>query len=179
MRLCLCIVLALSTLLTGCAYSKLDNERYRYHPMGWGGGHEVKAVSADVYSVVYAGTNHPSWETVQTFWLYRAATLAREKGVWGFQILSLNPALSSGKYINPKATSPCDIVATFGNFNYPSYRGTIRLVSEPSLATSTQSYSASLLLAAIEPYVTGSERCPTGNVIPHEKPYLVPAKAGG
>jgi len=52
------------------------------------GGFEVKDLGQDVYRVRFDGNGYTTRETVQTYWLYRCAQLAVEKGFTGFEILS-------------------------------------------------------------------------------------------
>jgi hypothetical protein len=55
---------------------------------GLTGGFAVKELGQDVYRVSFQGNGFTSRETVQTYWLYRCAELALEKGFTGFEILS-------------------------------------------------------------------------------------------
>jgi hypothetical protein len=52
------------------------------------GGFDVKELRPDVYRVSFQGNGLTSQESVQTYWLYRCAGLALEKGFAGFEILS-------------------------------------------------------------------------------------------
>jgi hypothetical protein len=52
------------------------------------GGFSVKELRPDVYRVGFQGNGLNSQESVQTYWLYRCAGLALEKGFAGFEILS-------------------------------------------------------------------------------------------
>ncbi len=52
------------------------------------GGFDIKDLGQDVYRVRFSGNGYTTRETVQTFWLYRNAELAIEKGFTGFEILS-------------------------------------------------------------------------------------------
>jgi len=52
------------------------------------GGFDIKELGQDVYRVRFSGNGYTSRETVQTYWLYRNAELAIERGFTGFEILS-------------------------------------------------------------------------------------------
>jgi hypothetical protein len=52
------------------------------------GGFDAKELREDVYRVSFGGNGYTSTETVQTYWLYKCADLALEKGYYGFEILS-------------------------------------------------------------------------------------------
>ncbi|QOZ76639.1 hypothetical protein XH83_14965 [Bradyrhizobium sp. CCBAU 53351] len=52
------------------------------------GGSDVKELRADVYRVSFQGNGYTTRESVQVYWLYRAAQLALEKGFAGFEVLS-------------------------------------------------------------------------------------------
>jgi hypothetical protein len=157
---------------TGCS-TTLGTKYFKYHAMGWGGGHEIKSIGQDRYSVVYAGTDKPTAETVQTYWLYRASTLAIETGFWGFEILELDSPLVLTRYREANAKNDCDFAWYPGSFNYPAYRGVVQLVKSPPQARSSRIFGAEELLRAVRPYVDGDKKCPDGNVYPHEKPYLM------
>lgn len=74
------LVLAAAACLAACAT--------KYAEEGFIGGSDVKELGQDVYRVKFSGNGYTSRETVQTYWLYRSATLALEKGYTGFEILS-------------------------------------------------------------------------------------------
>jgi hypothetical protein len=52
------------------------------------GGFDVKELRPDVYRVSFQGNGLTTQESVQTYWLYRCAGLALEKGFAGFEVLS-------------------------------------------------------------------------------------------
>jgi len=52
------------------------------------GGFAVTEVRQDVWRVSFEGNGYTNKETVQTYWLFRSAQLAVEKGYDGFEILS-------------------------------------------------------------------------------------------
>jgi hypothetical protein len=59
-----------------------------YAPTGITGGFDAKELREDVYRVSFSGNGYTTNETAQTYWLYRCAELALEKGYYGFEILS-------------------------------------------------------------------------------------------
>jgi hypothetical protein len=59
-----------------------------YQQQGITGGSDVKELRSDVYRVSFQGNGYTSRESVQVYWLYRAAQLAVEKGFAGFEVLS-------------------------------------------------------------------------------------------
>ena len=52
------------------------------------GGFDVKELRPDVYRVSFQGNGITTQESVQTYWLYRCAGLALEKGFAGFEVLT-------------------------------------------------------------------------------------------
>jgi hypothetical protein len=73
-------VAAAALLLAACATP--------YTESGILGGFDAKEFREDVYRVSFGGNGYTSTETVQTYWLYKCADLALEKGYYGFEILS-------------------------------------------------------------------------------------------
>ena len=59
-----------------------------YTEQGLIGGFDVKELRPDVFRVSFQGNGFTTRESVQTYWLYRCAQLALEKGFTGFEILS-------------------------------------------------------------------------------------------
>jgi len=59
-----------------------------YSQEGFIGGFDAQQLREDVYRVRYSGNGYTSQETAQTYWLYRCAELALEKGYPAFEILS-------------------------------------------------------------------------------------------
>jgi hypothetical protein len=59
-----------------------------YTQQGLIGGFDVKELRPDVFRVSFQGNGFTTRESVQTYWLYRCAQLALEKGFTGFEILS-------------------------------------------------------------------------------------------
>jgi hypothetical protein len=59
-----------------------------YAERGLTGGFDVKELRPDVFRVSFQGNGFTTRESVQTYWLYRCAELALEKGFKSFEILS-------------------------------------------------------------------------------------------
>jgi hypothetical protein len=76
----LLVLAAVAATLAACAT--------QYAPEGFTGGFDVKDLGQDVYRVRFSGNGYTTKETAQTYWLYRSAELALEKGFTGFEILS-------------------------------------------------------------------------------------------
>jgi hypothetical protein len=95
----LLVLAAVAVTLAACATP--------YVQEGLTGGFDVKDLGQDVYRVRFGGNGYTSRETVQTYWLYRSAELALEKGFTGFEILSdisfvmRRPALDDDRWEAP------------------------------------------------------------------------------
>ncbi|WP_249140620.1 CC0125/CC1285 family lipoprotein [Bradyrhizobium manausense] len=59
-----------------------------YQQQSFTGGSDVKELRPDVFRVSFQGNGYTTRESVQVYWLYRAAQLAVEKGFAGFELLS-------------------------------------------------------------------------------------------
>src|SRR5690554_3761321 len=59
-----------------------------YQASGLTGGYSEKEIEPGIWRVTFSGNGHANYETVQTYWLYRSAEVAMEKGYDGFEILS-------------------------------------------------------------------------------------------
>src|SRR5258706_2570344 len=66
--------------LTGCATE--------YQSRNLSGGYREEQSGPDTWFIGFSGNGYTTRETVQTFWLYRAAELTLQKGYDGFQIVS-------------------------------------------------------------------------------------------
>jgi len=80
MRVLVGLVALAATALASCATS--------YKPEGLGGGFRTLELRPDVVRVTFTGNGYTTKETAQTYWLYRCAELAIEKGYAGFEVLS-------------------------------------------------------------------------------------------
>ena len=59
-----------------------------YQPSSFTGGFETLELRPDAWRITFSGNGYTTKETAQTYWLYRSADLALEKGYDGFEILS-------------------------------------------------------------------------------------------
>ncbi len=174
--------------LAGCATS--------YAPMQLTGGYQEKELQPGVWRVTFAGNGYTTRETVQTFWLYRSAELAKAKGFDGFRILTpMN--LAAVRALRPAdADAPATIIRVHGgggghggggHYTYYSYSyrlapkpvlsGDIELIRKPILTVPGRIFDASALLITLDPYVKG--RLCGSNVCPHAHVYLHPAPLPG
>ena len=59
-----------------------------YQKAGLTGGFVETDLGKNAWRVTFSGNGYTSYETVQTFWLYRCCEIALDKGFDGFEILS-------------------------------------------------------------------------------------------
>lgn len=169
-RLCAVVMLG----LTSCASP--------YDSSGLTGGYSDQQLEPGIWRVRYGGNGYTTPETVQTFWLYRCAELAKEQGYDGFEILS-NLQLTS---LDRRGADTAHLkVLTHGGggggaFIYiapgmpkPWIEGDIRLLKAPFTVNVPKVFDAGALLAALQPIVKG-KLCDLGNVCPHVHHYLIP-----
>ncbi len=142
--------------LGGCA-SPYANE-------GWTGGYTEQQLEPNIWRVVFSGNGFTTRETVQTFWLYRAAETTLAKGYDGFEIVSdarlvsARPLLQTVQYYYPDVAKP-------------SFAADIRLLKRPLSGSPPAVFDAAALKAALEPIVHG-KLCDSGNICPHPHTYL-------
>jgi hypothetical protein len=153
--------------LSGCATG--------YGSNGLNGGYEQRELEPGTWRVTFEGTGFTELETVQTFWLYRAAELTVQKGYDGFQILS-PIQLTSGSQIIP-GTSGAQLydAQVFFTPNIPRKRlvADIKMLKAPVTNAPPKVFGAAKLLKELEPYVKGM-LCDYSNVCPHSHSYLRP-----
>lgn len=170
-------VLALALLLAGCATP--------YEPAtALAGGYSDTEVAPGVWHISFVGGPSTNHETAQTYWLYRAAELALQKGYDGFEVLT--PMIWSGAARRPVRLAlegvivGPTVIAPMGTIELPSdtmagqVAGDIRLVKRPSTPAPPKLFDAAALKAALDPVVLG-QKCDGGNVCPHAHQYLHPA----
>lgn len=157
------------TLLAGCASS--------YGSAGMTGGYTEKELEPGILRVVFGGNGYTNAETAQTFWLYRCAELALERGYDGFEILSPINLTSS--------TTGDSVEALLWQAQYvyvpmymesspkPTLQADIRLIKKPFEVAPPRVFDAAALKAELEVYVKG-QKCDNGNVCPHVHRYLYP-----
>lgn len=176
-----CAVLILG--LSGCASP--------YDSSGLTGGYIEQQLEPGIWRVRFGGNGFTTPETVQTFWLYRCAELARQQGYDGFEILS-NIQLTSfdvrgfdNHVYYDRGADTAHLILTHGGggggafiFIAPSspkpwIEGDIRLLRAPFAVNVPKVFDAGALIAALQPLVKG-KLCDSGNVCPHVHHYLMP-----
>lgn len=172
----LLFVSTLLVVLSGCTtgYQRLG-------PMTMTGGFKEVDLGKNVYRVYFGANGYTSRETCQTFWLYRCAELALEKGFDGFEIISdvrLSKAVSveeafgmPERLFEPAQYIP--IIIPMDDSNKPFMEADILLLKGPIEPSPPRVFDASKLKEALEPHV----REPIDkrkNVKPHIHDYLLP-----
>lgn len=161
--------------LSGCATPMQKSGFWN----GVGGGYSEKQIQDDLWRVGYTGNGFTTYETVQTYWLYRCASLAGERGYAGFEILSdvrLTLSLPASEWTGEAHMEKSHAVYTpifvpGGASNFPVLEADIRLLKEPVVSERPKRYNAAELKAALEPIVNG-KKCGGGNVCPHAHEYV-------
>jgi hypothetical protein len=163
------VALVLSAvILAGCSVSP-------YPKSTIGGGYSETQLEPGVWRVRYWASRHASSETVQTYWLERAAELTGEQGFEGFEIIS-NVHLSA----KPDQPAFPEIQIAAASFIYvpatpsePSreLEADIRLLHHPFATRRMRTFDAAKLLTALEPFVKGP-KCNNDNVCGHLHRYL-------
>lgn len=159
-----------------------------YQRMGLTGGYAENQLDPSTWHVKFLGNGFTSPETVQTFWLYRCATLTLEKGHQGFEIMTpmafnwmrIAPGSiavrtgGGGGFAGAISASLPDVLGQMaGNAaaaRSPTMEGDIHMVDQPFTATPGKVFDALALKTLLEPLVTGKQ-C-GGNVCPHPHTYL-------
>lgn len=148
----------------------------------WGGYDEAE-VSPGVWTILFAGNGYTTRETVQAFWLYRAAELTMAHGYSGFEVVSdihlvsaPGPMFGAAEADEPVRLIPVSEGTTFlpeggAPIDKPFLRARIRMLHSV-LADPPHVFDAAALKAALEPVVKGP-LC-GGNVCPHVHLYLRP-----
>jgi hypothetical protein len=163
--------------LAGCATP--------YQSSGATGGFKELQLQTDIWRVSYSGNGYTTYETVQTYWLYRCAELARSQGFDGFQVLSdVRFARSSQlDLIGLRGESPYPLLIAAGgpvyipiytpsNRQFPAITADIKLLKKPFEHNPPKIFDADILKDALEKYVMG-EKCDR-NVCPHVHEYVFP-----
>ena len=129
----------------------------------------------------YGGDRWHTRETVQAFWLYRAAKLTLTQGHDGFAVLQ-DDALADAEEPFPAdsvqvaALTPIFIFIPMGGGSTappppPVIAGDIQLLRAPIAARPRKVFDARRLQAALTPLVNGP-RCTGENICPHRRGYL-------
>lgn len=140
-------------------------------------GSTDKEMEPGIWRVTMRGNGYTTYETIQTYWLYRCAELALEKGYDGVEVLSgiqlTRPLAQPG--IQVAATSRPVYIPMYIPSGpprpVPSLSADVRMLKQPFEPVTGRIFSAAALKAALEPYVKG-EKCSQGNVCPHVHTYL-------
>ena len=169
-----------AAVLAGCATP--------YQSSGATGGFKELKLQPDIWRVSYSGNGFTTYETVQTYWLYRCAELARSQGFDGFQVLSDVRFVRSNQLdpIGLRGESPYPLLAAAGGPIYipiytpsgrqfPAITADIKLLRKPFEHNPPKVLDASILRDALEKYVMG-EKC-DGNVCPHVHGYVLPVES--
>jgi hypothetical protein len=152
-----------------------------YQESGLGGGYTQKEIEPGVWRVAFSGNGHTTRETVQTYWLYRCAELAQEKGFDGFEVMP-GVEFIRGKVYGTRSTHPLlhearggfiYVPMYSGPSNFPSFEGDIRLVKKPFEPVAPKIFDAATLKSSLEKYVKG-DKCEKSNVCPHMHRYVYP-----
>ncbi|HYM18447.1 MAG TPA: hypothetical protein VEU06_07785 [Micropepsaceae bacterium] len=155
--------------LAGCATE--------YQSRNFSGGYSEQQSGPDTWFIGFSGNGYTTRETVQTFWLYRAAELTLQKGYDGFQIMSPVGLISLPEGMNAQGNAALyEISAAPGAMlQYvqfkPSIGGNIRMLMKPLRANPPRIFDARALKDELEPIVKGM-LCDNGNVCPHVHGYL-------
>jgi hypothetical protein len=161
------VSLALALVLSGCATG--------YQPHSWTGGYSEIQRAPDIWRIMFAGNANVTSETVQTYWLYRAAEVTIEKGYDGFKIITpMVLASNSGdeNYLFRISHLNLAIPVYLPDPNKPVIVADIRLLKKPIVARPPKVFDAASLKATLEPLVKG-QLC-NDNVCPHVHTYLMP-----
>jgi hypothetical protein len=142
-----------------------------YSSEGLTGGYSDKQLEPTIWRIEFAGNGDTTDETVETYWLYRAAEVTLANGFDGFKVLSnilligvpLRVAANGAIFIPiPMYTAP-----TYK----PSLSGNIKLLKLPFEAVPGEVFNAADLRKQLDPCVNGP-KCDKGNVCPHTHPYV-------
>ena len=147
-----------------------------YNARGLTGGWEERQTKPDTWWVSYRGNGYTSRETVQTYFLFRAAELTLAQGYDGFELSRGTYLVESEQDFPPyriAATTyvPIIIPSTGRAVEFPTTDGTITMLRGPVVFEKERVFDARKLKAALEPLVHGP-KCDMGNICPHEHRYL-------
>lgn len=153
-----------------------------YQKNGMTGGFTEVQLKDDIWRIKFGGNGYTTYETVQTYWLFRCSELAIEKGYDGFEILSNIPLASNLKQylalqdgFHPVASYVPIYIPMDSGTRFPAIEGDIRLIKKPFESSPPKIFDATNLKSALEPLVKG-DKCSVnqtaGNVCPHVHEYL-------
>lgn len=144
------------------------------------GGFFQRQISENVWQVEYSGNAYTTEETVQSYWLYRAAELTLEQGYDGFRIDSRVEL--AGRLANmqpaqyPAGEAQLTPIVQRGFDGKPFMIASITLLRAPLPDEPRRVFDARALRTFLDPLVNG-EKC-GGNVCPHVHRYLFPGFGG-
>lgn len=169
------VIAALSLIvLCGCATP--------YDAEGPTGGYSETELEPGIWRVQFLANIHTNRETVQTYWLYRAAELTLQKGFDGFEIISPIQLGSGSAKSGDQAAQLIPAAAVFipipvplygQNVQIPVIIADIRLLKKPFAVAPPKIFDADALKTELDPHVKG-KLC-DGNVCPYVHHYLMPA----
>lgn len=154
--------------LSGCATA--------YQSSGATGGFVEKHLEDDVYKMYFGGNGYTTRDTVQTYWLYRCADFALQKGYDGFKILSpiqlsmvLDKLPAASRDQSVRKASMIFIPVDSGP--KPSIEADVQFLKGEIDHQPPKVFDAELLREQLHPLVFG-KKCEMENVCPHVKKYL-------
>jgi hypothetical protein len=146
-----------------------------YQKSSLGGGYSEKELEPGWWRVRY-WAGWADRETVQTYWLERAAELTIEQGYQGFEVLQtmrLSDAPDEPQRLPVKIAAGAvfiPIIVPEGP-PPPEIEGDIHLLHQPFTPQPLRVFDAQKLLEALAPYVKGP-KCKGNVVCPHHHRYL-------
>lgn len=143
--------------LSACASSYADGNGR------WTGGFFTEKVGQDRWIVEYSANGYTTYETAQTYWLYRCAELALEQGYDGFEIVG------SLQLSAPQEQSLV-MQVIYQDPSKPNLVEVVRLLRAPVEYVPGRVFDARVLKDFLRPHVEG-EKCGS-NVCPHVHEYL-------
>jgi len=143
--------------LSACASSYADGNGR------WTGGFFTEKVGPDRWIVEYSANGYTTYETAQTYWLYRCAELALEQGYDGFEIVG-SLQLSSLR------EEPLVVPVVYDDPSKPNLVEVVRLLRAPVEYVPGRVFDARVLKDFLRPHVEG-DKCGS-NVCPHVHEYL-------
>lgn len=168
------LVLLLASALSACSTP--------YGPNAIFGGYSEKEIEPGIWRVRFSGNGYTTRETVQTYWLYRCAELAIEKGFDGFEIVS-NIRLTATPSSAESHAGTDTQLASVAQYYIPMYmpptpffEADIRLLRHPLDPVLGKRFNAADLKSTLESHVKG-KKCDGDNVCPHVHRYLYPVPA--
>lgn len=146
-----------------------------YQEQGFGGGYRQQELEPGIWRIWYTDTRGNA-ETVQTYWLYRAAEFTIANGYDGFEVLS-NIQLVDGSFDD--AFAPYRIAAgtVFIPIIIPEHppgnqlEADIRMIRRPVIVKAGRVFDAAILREKLRPIVQGP-KCADNNVCPHPHWYI-------